>query len=221
MRTADTGTERPLRADAARNRERILAAAAEVFAARGLEATLDDIAAHAGLGVGTVYRRFPNRDALVEALLEQRLGAVVAIAESAAAEPDSWTAVCSLLERLCEVIVADRGLHEVFVCRQGGEDSTAVRERMEPLVTALFERAKADGHLRADAVPTDVPLVLHMVAASAEYAGEVRPDLWRRYLALLFDGLRAVRDEGARLPGPALGVADLDRAKAAWHAARR
>jgi AcrR family transcriptional regulator len=201
MRTADTGTERPLRADAARNRERILAAAAEVFAARGLEATLDDIAAHAGLGVGTVYRRFPNRDDR--------------------AEPDSWTAVCSLLERLCEVIVADRGLHEVFVCRQGGEDSTAVRERMEPLVTALFERAKADGHLRADAVPTDVPLVLHMVAASAEYAGEVRPDLWRRYLALLFDGLRAVRDEGARLPGPALGVADLDRAKAAWHAARR
>jgi AcrR family transcriptional regulator len=213
--------ERPLRADAARNRERVLTAAAELFAARGLEATLDDIAAHAGLGVGTVYRRFPNRDALVEALFEQRLDAIVAIAEDAAAEPDSWTALCSLLERLCEVIVTDRGLHEVFVCRQGADDSTVVRQRMTPIVTAVFDRARAEGHLRADALPTDVPLILHMVAATAEYAGQVRPDLWRRYLALLLDGLRAVRPADSPLPGPALDVAELDCAKAAWHAARR
>lgn len=213
--------ERPLRADAARNRERVLAAAAELFAARGLEATLDDIAAHAGVGVGTVYRRFPNRDALVEALFEQRLDAIVAIAETAAAEPDSWTALCSLLERLCEVIVTDRGLHEVFVCRQGGDGTTVVRERMTPIVTAVFDRARAEGHLRADALPTDVPLILHMVAATAEYVGEVRPDLWRRYLALLLDGLRAVRRADSPLPGPALGVAELDCAKSAWHAARR
>ena len=242
MRSADTGTDpatrdkslphapdgRPLRADAVRNRERIVAAAEELFAARGLEVTLDDIAAHAGLGVGTVYRRFPNRDALVDALFEQRLEVIVGIAEAAAAEADPWPALTGMLERLCAVLVADRGLHEVFVCRAGGPGaSTCVRERMAPAVTAVFDRARAAGHLRADAAPTDVPVILRMIAGVAEYAGEVRPELWRRYLALVVDGLRAEGAEDAGrppappLPEPALTIPELDEAKAAWHAGRR
>ncbi len=175
--------ERPLRADAARNRERILEAAAELFAARGLEVTLDDIAAQAGLGVGTVYRRFPNRDALVEALFEQRLAGIVAVAEGALAEPDSWAGVVRMLTELGAIMAADQGLHEVLVCRSGGcGDNDVVRDRMAPIVTAVFARAAADGHLRPDVVPTDFPMVLRMVAAVAEFTRDVRPELWRRYV---------------------------------------
>src|SRR5690349_10234156 len=95
--------EKPLRSDAARNRERILVAAEEVFATRGLEATLDDIAAHAGLGVGTVYRRFANRDELVDALFAEKLNVVAARARAVLDEPDSWVAVRRLLETMGEM----------------------------------------------------------------------------------------------------------------------
>lgn len=183
--------QKPLRADAARNRERILAAAAEVFATRGLEATLDDIAAHAGLGVGTVYRRFPNRDALVEALFEERLDGVAALAATVLDEPDSWAALRLLLETVGSVVTADQGLFEVLVCRPGGR--AAVRERMLPIVTAVIGRAQADGHVRADLAPTDFPMMLRMLAGIADATREVRPDLWRRYLELLLDGLKAHR----------------------------
>jgi AcrR family transcriptional regulator len=210
---------RPLRADAARNRERILAAAAELFAARGLEVTLDDIAGHAGLGVGTVYRRFPNRDALIEALFEERLAGIVAVAEAALAEPDSWAGLCRLFEELGAVMAADQGLHEVLVCRAGGcGQNDVVRDRMAPVVGAVFARAAADGHLRPDVVPTDFPMVLRMVAAIAEFTRDVRPELWRRYVALLLDGLAVSRDAPSPLPEGPLQSAELDAAKATWRA---
>src|SRR5215218_6134927 len=84
--TSTAARERPLRRDAERNRRRILEAAAEVFAERGLAVTMDDIADHAGVGVGTVYRRFPNKDLLIDALLEDRLAELVAMAERAQEE---------------------------------------------------------------------------------------------------------------------------------------
>jgi AcrR family transcriptional regulator len=86
---------RPLRRDAARNRQRILRAAAEVFTEHGLQASLDDVARHAGVGVGTVYRRFPDKEALAEALFEERLAALVGLAEQALAEPDAWVGLVS------------------------------------------------------------------------------------------------------------------------------
>src|SRR3954451_24260881 len=145
MSTQDV--DKPLRSDAARNRKRILEAAEEVFAARGLEVTLDDIAAHAGLGVGTVYRRFPNRDALIEALFEQRLAGIVAVAEAALTEADSWVGLQRMFTELCGVMAADQGLHEVLVCRAGGcGDNDPIRDRMAPVVGAVFARAAADGH---------------------------------------------------------------------------
>src|SRR5215475_1323676 len=89
---------RPLRRDAERNRQLILRAASEVFTSRGLQASLDDVAQHAGVGVGTVYRRFPDKESLVEALFEERIQAIAALAEKALAEPDSWAAVVGFLE---------------------------------------------------------------------------------------------------------------------------
>lgn len=213
---------RPLRADAARNRERILVAAAELFAARGLEVTLDDIAGHACLGVGTVYRRFPNRDALIEALFEQRLAGIVAVAEAALTEPDSWLGLQRMFEQLCGIMAADQGLHEVLVCRAGGcGDGDPIRDRMASVVGAVFARAAADGHLRSDVVPTDFPMVLRMVASIAEFTRDVRPELWRRYVALLLDGLKDSRDEPSPLPVRPLESAELDQAKATWRAAHR
>jgi AcrR family transcriptional regulator len=212
-------SEKPLRADAARNRERILEAAAEVFATRGLEATLDDIAAHAGLGVGTVYRRFPNRDALVEALFEERLDGVAALAATVLDEPDSWAALRLLLETVGGVVTADQGLFEVLVCRPGGR--AAVRERMLPIVTGVISRAQADGHLRADLAPTDFPMMLRMLAGIADATREVRPDLWRRYLELLLDGLKAERAGVSSFTVAPIEEVDMDRVNHLGRPSRR
>src|SRR5215211_3742812 len=109
----DQADPAPLRADAERNRQRILEAAREVFADRGLDVTLDDIARHAGVGVGTAYRRFPNKEALVEALMVERIGELEALAQECLAQPDPWEGVAGYLERALAMQAADRGLKEV------------------------------------------------------------------------------------------------------------
>ena len=88
MPSATSSSDRPLRRDAERNRQRILQAAAEVFAERGLSATMDDIAEHASVGVGTVYRRFPDKELLIDALFEERMARMLEVAQQALAEPD-------------------------------------------------------------------------------------------------------------------------------------
>lgn len=213
-----TEADRPLRSDAARNRERILVAAEEVFAARGLEATLDDIAAHAGLGVGTVYRRFENRDALVQALFTEKLDTISTLASVVLDEPDSWAALRLLMETVGGQVTADQGLFEVLVCRPGGRE--AVRERMLPIVTAVFERAQADGHLRPDVAPTDFPMMLRMLAGVADAVREVRPDLWQRYLDLILDGLRADRVGVTPFSVPPIDPLEMDSVKQVGRAPR-
>ena len=196
---------RPLRRDAEQNRQRILRAAAEVFTTRGLQATLDDVARHAGVGVGTVYRRFPDKESLVEALFEERIGQMAAIADKALAEPDSWTGLTGFLEQACELLSSDRGLREILMFATYGRDRVqAGRTRMQPLVTALVERAQRDGKLRADLRPTDMLFIEFMLTSAAGYAEQVRPQVWRRYLALLTDALRPARDDTTPLPVPAL-----------------
>jgi AcrR family transcriptional regulator len=213
--------EKPLRADAARNRERILTAAAEVFAGRGLDATLDEIAAHAGLGVGTVYRRFANREELVEALFQERLAQVATLASAALEEPDSWVALNLLFEALGAMIATDQGLFEAMICRPENQGRAAVRERMQPIVGEIFARAQADGHLRADVVPTDFPMLLRMIAAVAEFTREVRPELWRRYLAILLDGLRVDRAELTELSETPIDPVEVDEVRSCWGSRRR
>jgi AcrR family transcriptional regulator len=213
--------EKPLRADAARNRERILTAAGEVFATRGLDATLDEIAAHAGLGVGTVYRRFANREELVEALFQERLAQVATLASAALEEPDSWVALNLLFEALGAMIATDQGLFEAMICRPERLGRAAVRERMQPIVGEIFARAQAEGHLRADVVPTDFPMLLRMIAAVAEFTREVRPELWRRYLAILLDGLRVDRAELTELSETPIDPVEVDEVRSCWSLRRR
>jgi AcrR family transcriptional regulator len=219
---ASPETGRPLRRDAERNRQRILAAARELFAERGLDATLDDIARHAGLGVGTVYRRFPSREHLVEVLFEEKIDELAAHADDAMRQPDSWQALVDFLTRTAEATSANRGLQEVLVSSTYGHDRTAgARERLTPTVSRLLARAQADGHLRPDFEPGDLVIVHVMMGAVAEYSQHVQPRLWRRYLALLLDGLRTERDEPAPLPEPALDDPAIDEAMRCWRPTRR
>src|SRR5207248_4027407 len=110
--TATHPPDRPLRADAERNRQRILDAARELFADRGLGVTLNDIAHHAGVGVGTVYRRFPDKKQLIDGLFEQRLEDLVALMDLAVSDPDPWRGLSGFLEHALELQAADRGLRE-------------------------------------------------------------------------------------------------------------
>jgi AcrR family transcriptional regulator len=204
---------RPLRRDAELNRQRILRAAAEVFTEQGLQATLDDVARRAGVGVGTVYRRFPDKEALADALFTERLDALVALAEDALAGPDEWGSLVSFLEQAGGLLAADRGLRQLFLFATYGYDRVGrARARMQPLVTKLVTRAQAAGVLRADLRPTDVPLIEFMLAGVAEYARDARPEVWRRYLALLLDGLRPARAGTTALPEQALTPAEIEAA---------
>jgi AcrR family transcriptional regulator len=219
---ASAGTGRPLRRDAERNRQRILAAAQELFAERGLDVTLDDIAHHAGLGVGTVYRRFPSREHLVEVLFEQRIDELAAHADDALIQADSWQGLVDFLTHAAEAMAVNRGLHEVMVSSAYGHDRTAsARERLTPTVSRLIARAQADGHLRPDFDTGDLVIVHVMLGAVAEYSQHVQPRLWRRYLALLLDGLRTERDTPSPLPEPALDEPAIDEAMRCWRPGRR
>jgi len=196
-----------LRRDAERNRQRIIAAAHEVFRERGLTATLDDVARHAGVGVGTVYRRFANKEELVDALFADMVDQVESISIEAAADPDAWRGLATSLERLCELQAFDRGLREVMLgTGRGPQRKTQMYGRIRSTVDQLVDRAKAQGALRPDMQPWDLPMVQLMVAAVTDNTGH--PDLWRRYLRLLLDGLRARPDveplPDIRLGGPGL-----------------
>ena len=191
----DAGPNAPrLRADAVRNRERTLEAAAEVFAEQGLEATLNDVAHRAGLGVGTVYRRFPNKEALIEALFENKVGEAAAFATEAIGHPTAWDGWVTFLERLLQAQARNKGLRDVLLHGPQGEALAAsFRSRMTPLVDELIGRCQAEGSLRPDFVSDDVPMLIAMIGAVADYTRETHPQLWRRYLMLFIDGMATSR----------------------------
>jgi AcrR family transcriptional regulator len=183
-----------LRRDARANRDRILEAARACFATQGVDVPVEEIAQRAGVGMGTLYRRFPTKHDLVEAVLAESLDAFVTAAEEGLAEPDPWTGFSGFVTRVLELHVENRALREVLAGTEHGSAREAVRSRVRPLVRRLIERAHEDGSLRADFTPEDMPLVFMGGGRVLEAARDVAPDLWRRYLGLLLDGLRA---EGA------------------------
>ncbi|MGW3310274.1 TetR/AcrR family transcriptional regulator [Streptomyces sp. NPDC001073] len=189
----------PLRRDAELNRRRLLAAAREVFRDRGLAATLDDVARHAGLGVGTAYRHFANKEELVDAVFDAMIDQVEASAREAATDPDPWHGLAFSLEKVCELQAHDRGLREVMLgTGKAAQRHAVVDRRIKPLVDPLIARAKEQGALRPDMEHLDLPMIQLMVAAVTDQTGE--PDLWRRYLRLLLDGLRTQPEGTQPLP---------------------
>jgi AcrR family transcriptional regulator len=211
-----TPAARPLRRDAERNRHRILEAAAEAFAERGLGITMDDIAEHAGVGVGTVYRRFPQKELLIEALFEERVGELVALAEEALDEDDPWQALLGFVERAQALQASNRGLKELVLSTAHGRERVAcVRERLGPLADQLVRRAQASGQLRPDLDGTDLPLMQIMLGAIVDATRDVAPETWRRMFALIVDGMRA-HEPRTPLPAPALDSDQIDHTMRSW-----
>ena len=203
--TSPQGAVRPLRRDAERNRQRILKAAAKVFNERGLDVSLDEIARYAGVGVGTVYRRFRTKEELVEALFLDRLDSVAAIACEAFEAPDPWSGLVSFMERMAEMMAGDLGLRQMLMFATYGQDLVAVaRQRNAPLVQRLVERAQAAGQVRTDLRQTDIMLIIFMMTEATQLAQAANPVIWRRYLTLILDGMRPEREGVTPLPVAAL-----------------
>jgi AcrR family transcriptional regulator len=196
---------RSLRRDAERNRERLLSAARELFAEKGLDVTLNDIAHHAGVGVGTAYRRFSNKTEVIDALFEEGLEAIATVAHEALAEPDPWKGLVMFLERSLHMQFGDRGLNQIMNNAALGDTRVSeARTRIAPLITQLVERAKEQGVVRGDLDQTDVIFMQVALSAVMDSSRSIEPDLYRRYLAMFLDGIRTDRSTFSPLPTAAL-----------------
>jgi AcrR family transcriptional regulator len=198
-----TTPTRPLRADAARNRELLLAAATAEFTEQGIDASIADIARRAGVGKGTVFRHFATKEHLLAAIVSQQLESLATTAEGLLDADDPGAALLEFLtissEQQWEPI--QDFLQSAIRATLEDPQVSLVRERMFQAVYDLTDRARAHGHLRADVTGPDVVMLMCAPTHVAAPLRESAPDLWRRYLALIFDGLRP---EGARpLPHPA------------------
>ncbi|MDQ3631570.1 MAG: TetR/AcrR family transcriptional regulator [Actinomycetota bacterium] len=184
---------RPLRADAQRNRDRILTAAAAVFAAEGAGAQMDAIAARAEVGVGTVYRHFPTKEALLGEMVRRKFALMVDCARAAqkqAGEP--FEVFADLLRANAETMAADAATQDALQ-NQGREvwdAAEAEKAELMALVEPLIERAKRAGTLRADFSRWDIPVLMGGVCATMGSSGPPGGD-WRRHLEIVLDGLRA------------------------------
>jgi AcrR family transcriptional regulator len=183
---------RAQRSDAKRNRARILEAARECLAADGHEAQIDDIARRAEVGVGTVYRHFPTKEALLEALATQHFHRLADAAREALEDPDPWQGLSSFLSRAAEWQANDRALAEVMAAEPEVMERAALdREDLHSAVAKLVERAQAAGKLRTDIVAGDVPMLMCGLGRATRVGSRGPTMSWKRYLAIMLDGLRA------------------------------
>ena len=190
-----------LRADAERNRRRILEAARAVFAEAGLDAPLEAIAQRAGVGIATLYRRFPTRDDLIAASFAPRMAEYEAAIDAALRAPDPWVGLRDFVQRVCGMQAADRGLNDVLVATfPTAKALEEPRARAYRGFVELVRRAQAQGTLRPDFVPEDLVLLLMANAGVVRATRDAAPDAWQRFVAIVLDGFRA---DGARpLPPP-------------------
>ncbi len=190
---APAPAERPQRADARRNRDKVVAAARDAFAEDGLDAQMDAIARRAGVGVGTVYRHFPTKDALVEAMVVLKFETLAVEARRVLAEEDGdpWEALRDLLFFGGETHAADRGLSQVRATLPNHRFEAAARETgLQEAMAELIARAKAAGVVRPDVTVHDIPMVMCAVGAVVEAHEQGMPGSWRRILTLVLDGMR-------------------------------
>jgi AcrR family transcriptional regulator len=182
--------ERPLRADARRNRERILVAARDACARHGANVQIDDVAREAGVGVGTVYRHFPTKDALIEALVAEKFRLTTENIRAALDIEDPWESFCAALRANAEVMAADAGLRDALIrlgplARHTDEESA----ELHAVAGEIVRRAQAAGALRDDVTVDDIGALMAGLCTTMAH-----PELdWRRHLELLLDGLRAKR----------------------------
>jgi AcrR family transcriptional regulator len=189
--------ERAQRSDARRNRERVLVAARTVFAEQGRDAQIDDVARRAGVGVGTVYRHFPTKQALLAALVVDAFDRIAAEARRALEEPDPWRGLTRALWFSAENLAADRAFSEIMASDfEFPAGATAGQASLTESVAELMRRAQEAGSLRPDAVIDDIPMLMCGVGM-----GQMKPhrcpEAWRRHLQIVIDGLRASSASGS------------------------
>lgn len=196
---------RPLRADAERNRQRILEAAKTLFADRGVDVSVEEIAAAAGVGIGTFYRRFPDRESLVEAVFTTKLEGIVAAAHAALEIEDPGEAFRTFVLTVARMHARDRGLKAVTLSSdRGHEQVAAFRNAIQPLAQQLLERAQAAGAVREDLSTLDIPMLYQAVSAIVDRTCGVAPEYFERTLTLLVDGLARERSAPTPMPAPPL-----------------
>ena len=183
--------ERPLRADARRNRQKVLAAARAVFSEYGREAQIDDVARRAEVGVGTVYRHFPTKEALIEALMVDSFQMIAAEATVALEIEDPWEAFTSVLWRGAEIMAGDRALSEVFASIPSAmSQAMPAVEGLQESMELIMRRAQEAGVLREDAMLDDIPMIMCGIGSATKKEHRCS-ESWRRHLAIVLDGLRA------------------------------
>jgi AcrR family transcriptional regulator len=208
---SDSCAQPRLRADAQANLERILCSAREVFGAQGLDATLADVARHAGVGVGTVYRRFASKDELIQALFDSRCAEIESLAATSLEIPDAWEGLVHYLETISLRMADSRGFGDLLMDARFTSDAfTRARTSITRSTAALVDRAKQEGTLRSDFEISDIPLLMHTIKLSQNLTGDDAPESYRRVLGFIIDGLRASRTTHRELPVPALTTEQLD-----------
>ena len=181
-----------LRADAERNRDRIVAAAREVFAERGLHAPMGEVACRAGVGVGTLYRRFPTRADLVAATFEPKMAAYADAVASTLTQADPWKGFCDYVHTVCAMQAADRGLNDVLTLTfPTAKRFEAERARARDGLVELITRAKATGRLRSEFVPEDLVMLLMANAGVINATGDAAPNTWKRLVAYMIQAFAA------------------------------
>jgi len=187
---------RAQRADARRNRKRVIEAARRCMARKGLDAQMEEIARAAGVGVGTVYRHFPTKDGLVEALAMARFERLAELAREALAESDPWRSFEGFMRAAALIQSEDRALSEVLTSRPETMSHAAESVDMLGLVAQLMQRGQAAGQIRPDADPRDVPMLMCALAGTHRNPHS-NPE---RYLGIVLDGLRVRQRERSKLP---------------------
>ena len=204
---------KPKRADAARNRERVLDAARAVFAERGTDASVPDIAERAGVGVATIYRSFPTKRDLVVAIVLERFRAMKDFAEAAlSADRDPWDAFPTVLISSARMQLQDRAFGQVMAEAFDVAEVRAERDQVLDRIGELMRRAQDAGAMRRDVVAEDLPCLLSGLSGSLSMADR-SSDFWQRHIAIVLDGLRA--DGAHPLPSGAPDRAALERLAAA------
>jgi AcrR family transcriptional regulator len=192
--TEIAGEQKGQRRHARRNHELLIVAAREVFSEQGVAASLEEIARRAGVGIGTLYRHFATREALVEAIFEDRINEFIAIGRAVGDEPDGWQALVVFLERMLELQAGDRLLKDVLMRYPPGPGRLAsARQEMGRFFEDVLTRAREQGRLRADFTLADLAMLFWSFTPLIDATAEVAPNAWRRHLQLLLDGLRADR----------------------------
>jgi AcrR family transcriptional regulator len=179
----------------------VIEAAREVFAERGLDASTNEIARRAGVGVATLFRRFPTRDDLVAAAFADKMSAYADAIDDALANPDPWQGFCAYIERVCQMQADDRGFADVLTMTfPTAKTLEEGRNRGAKALSELLDRAKAAGRLRKDFVHQDVPLILMANAGVVTATRDAAPDAWRRFVGYLIQSFAA--GAAHRLPDP-------------------